>query len=207
MAILIKKDNKNIFVSGTGVITDSEKKRAENLSAELKKSLSFMDEDFIKRGFLTKRGVKKEALLIWYEIGKVLNEKIDKYKLRGSVEEPYFWQSIYDYISKRIQKNPPPKRSFEWKRNHFRLCAKMAERKWEDVKTVGPWSVWRDLFDNNKILEDDRVLNIVVEKIKEMNKGHKELRPFIHAIRRELKKVDTSVLSDEEIEKKLNKIK
>ncbi len=82
----------------------------------------------------------------------------------------------------------------------------MAERKWEDVKSVGPSSVWRDLFDNKKILEDDRVLNIVVEKIKKMNKGHKELRPFVHEISRELKKVDTSVLSKEELENKLNKI-
>ncbi len=206
MAILIKKNNKNIFVSGTGVITNAEKEKAEKLSAELKKSFSNLEVDFIRRGLLTNSGTKKDALQIWYEIGEILNFALDKYKIRGSVDEPYFWQSIYDYTSKRIQKNPPPKRSQEWKRNHFRLCAKMAERKWEDVKEVGSWSVWRDLFDNNKILEDDRVLNLVVEKIKELHKGHKELRPFIHGIRRGLKRVDTSVLSNKELKNKLDKI-
>ncbi len=206
MAILIKKNNKNIFVSGTGVVTNDEKERAEKLSVELKKSFADLETGFIRRGLLTNSGIKKDALQIWYAIGGVLNHTLDKYGIRGSVDEPYFWQSIYDYTSKRIQRNPPPKRSQEWKRNHFRLCAKMAERKWEDVKEVGSWSVWRDLFDNNKILEDDRILDLVVEKIKELHKGHKELRPFIHKIRRNLKKVDTSVLSDKELRNKLNKI-
>jgi len=203
MAILIKKENKNVFVSGTGIITNSEKKTAEDLSRELKKTFLDLEKSFIQKGLLSKTGAKKNALEIWYEIGKALNRIIDNYKVRGSVDEPLFWQSIYDYVPLTIQKNPPPKRSYEWKRNHFRLCAKVAERNWEDVNKVGPWSVWRDLFDNNKILEDDRVLNIVVEKIKNTNKGHKELRPFIHKIRRELKRVDTSVLSDDELNNKL----
>jgi len=203
MAILIKKDNSNIFVSGTGIITNSEKRVAEKLSADLKKSFTEMEINFLQKGTLSKKGTKRNAVAIWYEIGNALNILIDKYQIRGSADEPFFWQSIYDYVPISIQKNPPPKRSQEWKRNHFRLCAKMAERNWEDVSKVGSWSVWRDLFDNNKILEDDRVLNFVIGKIKAEHKGHKELRPFIHKIRRELKKVDTSVLSDEELNSRL----
>lgn len=207
MAILIKKNNKNVFVSGTGVITNAEKQQAENLNSELKKSISYLETGFIRKGLLTEEGVKKDALQIWYEIGNVLNEKIDKYKIRGSVDEPYFWQSIYDYISKKIQKNPPPKRSSEWKRNHFRLCAKMAERQWSEVKTVGPWSIWRDVFDNAKLLEDDRVFDWVIKAINKSKLGHKELRPFIHATRRQLNKTDTSVLTTEELYKKLDDVK
>jgi len=199
MAILIKKNKEDVYVSGTGIITNSEKKAAEELSRELKKTFLNLEKTFLAKGLLSKTGVKKDALEIWYGIGKALNYIIDKYKIRGSVDEPFFWQSIYDYVPLSIQKNPPPRRSYEWKRNHFRLCAKIAERNWEDVSKVGSWSVWRDLFDNNKILEDDRVLNFVIKKIKTEHKGHKELRPFIHKIRRELKKVDTSVLSDEEL--------
>lgn len=206
MAILIKKNKKDIFVSGSGIITNSEKNQAEKLSNDLEDSISGLEIRFIKRGFLTKNGIKKDVLRIWYEMGALLNEKIDKYKIRGSADEPFFWQSVYDYASGRIQKKPPPKRSSDWKRNHFRLCAKMAERKWSEVKEVGTWSVWRDLFDNGKILEDNRVLDFVIERIKKINTGHKELRPFIHTIRRELKKVDTSVLSDQELENKLSKI-
>jgi hypothetical protein len=203
MAILIKKDNSNIFVSGTGIVTNSEKKVAEQLSVDLQKSFAGLELKFLQEGILSKSGTKRNALAIWYKIGNALNILIDKYQIRGSADEPFFWQSIYDYVPINIQKNPPPKRSHEWRRNHFRLCAKMAERSWEDVEKVGSWSVWRDLFDNNKILEDDRVLKFVIERIKSTHKGHKELRPFIHKIRRELKKVDTSVLSNEELNNRL----
>jgi hypothetical protein len=206
MAILIKKDGQNIYVSGTGIITNPEKKRAEDLSNELKTTFSNIDIEFVKSGLLTKGGTKKDALQIWYTIGKLLNEIIDKHKIKGSVDEPYFWQSVYDYIPKSIQKNSPPKRSSEWKRNHFRLCAKLAERKLEDVISVGNWSVWRDLYDNKKLLEDERVLNFVVNKIIEIGKGHKEFRPYIHGIRKNLKRVDTSVLNDSELKDKLTKI-
>lgn len=207
MAILIKKNNKNVFVSGTGIITNSEKEKAEKLNSELRKSFQTFEDEFINNGVLTKTGVKKDALLIWFKIGSMLNKKIDEYNIKGSSDEPYFWQSVYDVVPNTIQKKPPPKRSSDWRRNHFRLCAKMAERDWEEIKSVGNWSVWRDLFDNSKLLEDCRVLNFVIDKVKRINKGHKELRPFIHTLRRELKKVDTSVLSDKELENKLNSLK
>lgn len=206
MAIIIKKNNSTVFVSGTGIITNSEKMLAEKLSTEIKTSISSLELTLIRSKLLTNTGVKKDALQIWYKLGKLLNQLVDKYQIRGSTDEPYFWQSIYDYVSENIQKKSCPKRSGEWRRNHFRLCAKLAERKWELVRNVGPWSVWRDLFDNKKLLEDGRVLNIVAFNINKLHCGHKELRPYIQSVRFGLKKVDTTVLSIKELEHKLNNI-
>jgi hypothetical protein len=83
----------------------------------------------------------------------------------------------------------------------------MAERDWSEVQEVGNWSIWRDLFDNSKLLEDERVFDWVVDAIKALKLGHKELRPFIHAVRRRLKKIDTSILTTEELFLKLNEVK
>lgn len=206
MAIILRKNKNKTYLSSSGVITNSDKRIADKLDRELSRTLKNLENDWLKRGLLTKSGVKKEALRIWYELGNVLNKLIDKYNIRGTSDEPFFWRSVYDHVSTLVQKKPPPKRSDEWRRNHFRLCALMAQRTWSEVQQVGPWSVWRDLFDNLKLLEDRRVLDWVVKKIGELNLGHKELRPFIHSARRRLIKIDTGVLNDDELKKKLDDI-
>jgi hypothetical protein len=206
MAILIRKNNKKVFVSDSGVVTNLDKERAEKISAELKRDINRLEASFIRDGYLTEDGRKLDALRIWYEIGRALNRVIDKHAIRGTNEEQYFWLSIYDYVSGRIQKSPPPKRSMEWRRNHFRLCAKMAEYSWDTVSRVGPWSLWRDLFDNSKLLEDKRVFDWLVGRLKENSEGHKEMRPLIHKIRRGLKNIDTSVLNIQELHDRLARL-
>ena len=207
MAILVRKNNQKIYLSSSGAVSNREKKIADKIDRKLNESLKTLERKWLSEGLLTSKGVKKNALLIWYELGKSLNQIIDQYKVRGTNDEPFFWQSIYGHVSPIVQRNPAPKRSLEWKRNHFRLCAKMAERSWNEVNKVGTWSEWRDIFDNAKILEDDRVLDWVVKTISNSSKrGHKELRPFIHATRRRLTKIDTTILSEKELSSKLDDI-
>ena len=207
MAVILKKGGQKIYQSRSGIITVSEKKKADELDATLSKEIGNLESSWLDSGILTKSGIKKDTLKIWYQIGRLLNNIIDKYRLRGTEDEVYFWQAIYGYVSPKVQKNPPPQKYKEKTRNHFRLCAKMAEREWNEVQEVGNWSVWRDLFDNSKLLEDERVFDWVVDTIRTMKLGHKELRPFIHAARRRLKKIDTSILNTSELRSKLDEIK
>lgn len=207
MAIILIKNGQKIYKSQTGIVTDEEKKRANELDATLKKEISNLENQWINSGVLTKTGIKKDSLKIWYDMGTLLNNIIDKYNIRGSEEETYFWQTIYSYVSTKVQKLPPPQKYKEKNRNHFRLCAKMAEWSWEDVRGVGNWSVWRDLFDNSKLMEDERVFKWVVNALRSLKLGHKEYRPFIHATRKRLKKIDTSILNNDELWSKLDEVK
>lgn len=207
MAIILIKNGQKIYQSQTGIVTESEKKIADKLDTVLKTEISNLEDGWINSGVLTKSGVKKDTLKIWYDMGKLLNTLIDRFKIRGIEEEVYYWQAIYNYVSDRVQKNPPPQKYKDKARNHFRLCAKMAEKDWEEVRQVGNWSVWRDLFDNSKLMEDERVFDWVVDAIRVLKLGHKELRPFIHATRRRLKKIDTSILTTEELWTKLDEVK
>lgn len=206
MAILLRKKNQKVYVSSTGAVTDKEKIRADKLDSYLAASIKRLEKNWIEKGLLSKGGIKKDVLKIWYEMGDLLNKVVDKFKIRGTTDEPIFWQAIYGYVSKLVQRRPPPKRSTEWQRNHFRLCAKMAERPWQEVQRVGTWSMWRDIFDNSKLLEDERVFDWVVQTIVKSGLGHKDLRPFIHATRRRLKKIDTSILKDHELSAKLEEV-
>ena len=207
MAIILIKDNQKIYKSLSGVVTQGEKDFADRIDMDLEKGLSDLEKSWIASGVITKVGIKKDALKVWYQTGQFLNRIANKYKLRGTDDELYFWQSVYGHVSPMVQKNPPPQKNKGKTRNHFRLCAKMAERDWEEVQQVGNWSVWRDLFDNSKLMEDERVFDWVVDAIKALKLGHKELRPFIHATRKRLTNLDTSILSKQELWTKLDEVK
>ena len=203
MAIVLHyKENKS-YINATGLVTEHEKEVADKLSHELEIRISVLEKSFVNRKLITQKGIKKNALRIWYELGYLLNEIAKKYNVPGTSDEPYYWASIYDYVSPLIQKGNPPLRSRDILRNHFHLCGIIAKRNWSDVESVGNWAVWKDILDNKRILSDPRVFNWAVEVIKKSKLGHKELRPFIHATRRKLKMLDTRVLTRRELETKL----
>lgn len=205
MAIVLSKGGEKYYASGTGRVTAEDRTKADNLDKELKAKLKALEKSLVNRGLVLPDGTKKDALKVWYETGKLLNEDGTKYGILGTSDEPYYWQAIYNYVSPVIQRAEPPKSSTSPLRNHFRLCAYMAKRgDWEFVKGVGNWSVWRDLLDNIRLQEDPRVFDWVVNAIHKSGLGHKEVRPFIHQVRRGLKNKDTKVLTDKELITKLH---
>jgi hypothetical protein len=58
-----------------------------------------------------------------------------------------------------------PKKSMNWKQNHFRLCYIIAQYQWEEIQKIGNWSIWKDILDNKKIIEENRFLNWTTKKI------------------------------------------
>ena len=204
MAILIPQNNQKVYISSTGIVSDEEKKKADLLDADLKKELNEFERRLLTEKLLTKNGVKKDSLKVWYMLGFLLNKIANKYDILGTTDEVYYWQTIYNYISPLIQKKQPPKNYKNLFKNHFRLCAYMAIKDWNTVRDVGNWAVWRDILDNSILLKDKRVFDLVVEALKKKQYGHKEIRPFLHETRRRLTKVETKVLSQDELRSKLS---
>ncbi len=203
MAIVLRRGGEKQYKSGTGRVTSEDSLKADQLDNELSIKIKAYEQDALKRGLILPNGTKKDALRIWYDIGKLLYDIADKYGVLGTSDELYYWQSIYDHVSPLIQKLGPPQ-STSNTRNHFRLCAYMASKgDWDFVSSVGNWSVWRDLLDNSRIQEDPRVFDWVVNAIHTSGLGHKEVRPFVHEVRRSIKNKDTTVLTDKELVAKL----
>jgi hypothetical protein len=204
MAIVLFRGGEKYYASGTGRVTGDDRVKADQLDKELRFKLKAFEKNMVKNGLVLSDGTKKDALRVWYEVGKLLNEIGTSYGILGTSDEPYYWQTIYNYVSPLVQRAEPPKSSTSPLRNHFRLCAYMAKRgDWEFVKNVGNWSVWRDLLDNIRLQEDPRVFDWVVNAMHKSGLGHKEARPFIHEVRRSIKNKDTKVLTDRELITKL----
>jgi|GEM_PF-2465357 len=211
MAIKIKKDKEFIYASHTGLVLDPETKTADKIYKELKRHISGLEKSLLKKGLLTRRGEKINALKVWFEFGKLLNRIADKYNIIDTQDEEFFWRSIYDHVSSIVQRGSIPKRSKNWKHNHFRLCALMSkERSWKKVKEIGNWSIWRDIFDNKKILEDERLFNWTIGQIRKLRSrgaGHKKIRLFLYVISRRFRNIDTKILTSNELRVKLQNIK
>jgi hypothetical protein len=203
MAIVLRTGGEKYYASGTGRVTNEDRAKADELDKELEKRLKAFEKSLIKDGLVSRDGTKKDALKVWYETGKLLNEIGSKYSILGTSDENYYWQAIYNYVSPLIQRAEPPKSVSSPLRNHFRLCGYMATHNWEFVQGVGNWSVWRDLLDNIKLQEDPRVFEWVVNAIHKSGLGHKQVRPFMHEVRRSIKNKDTRVLTDKELAAKL----
>jgi len=200
MVTIFKKNNKLIYESKSGLMSKKEISKAEKIYKELSVNLLALEKKLIK---------EKNVLKKWYKVGLVLKKIVKKYKLQELNEYGTFWISIYDYVPVLIQKNTIPKRSMGWKQNHFYQCMLMSEYDWKIVTSVGNWAIWREIFDNKKIIEDNRILSWVIEKLKDMKKyklGHKNIRPFLYAISKRLNKIDTSVLTQKELYYKLNEV-
>lgn len=209
MAIIILKGGEKTYIngSGSGRVSPADAVRADKIFADLDSLLASYEEKAVKGGDISADGVKKNALKIWYEIGKILNEIAVKYEILGTSDEHYYWQSVYDHVPSLFQKLQPPQ-SASGTRNHFKRCAYMASKgSWSFVEDVGNWSVWRDLLDNSRLQEDQRVFDWVVGCLHQSGLGHKEVRPFVHEVRRSLKNKDTSVLTDNELFARLEPLK
>lgn len=200
MVTIFRKNNKLIYESKSGLMNKKEITKAEKIYKDLTTKLSRIENKLSK---------EKSALKKWHLVGNVLKKLVRKYRLEELNEYGTFWISIYDYVPKLLQKNIIPKRSMNWKQNHFYQCMQMSKYNWKTVVSVGNWSIWREMFDNKKIIEDNRILSWVIEKLKKFKKyklGHKDIRPFLYAISNRLKKIDTSVLTQEELYYKLDQI-
>lgn len=207
MAIILLRNDEKTYISGAGRVTGDDKKRADNIYQDLKKQLSAYETSAANKGYVLPDGTKKNALKIWYDIGKILNEIAAKYSILGTSDESYYWQSVYDHISPLFQKSQPP-RTATGANNHFKRCALMARgRDWKLVQNVGNWSTWKDLLDNIKLHQDPRVFDWVVDTLHNHTLGHKEARPFMHAARRSIKDKDTTVLTNKELTAKLQPLK
>ncbi len=206
MAILLRKDNEKIYFSDKGPVTEEKKTKADTLDGELNSGIQRLLKLFLKMHLITKNGRKKDALRVWYGFGKFLLDLANKYKIIGSGDEIYFWQAIYDHLPKEFQKNPPPKRFRQLSKNQYRKAAIMAQYPWDTIKKVGRWAVWNDILDNPKILNDKRILDWIVRKVIKNPLPHKEIRKFLYAVSTRLRKIDTSVLSLEELKQKLDTV-
>ena len=191
------------YKSARKIITPQDIKEADRFDSALNQEIQKIEGVLLKKGMLTPEARKSDMLGAWYLIGTRINKFLKKFKV-SIEEEKIFWDHLYgrsSLISKTI-----PTSKISKTRNDFRIASLLTHHPKTKLKKIGLWALWREIL-TYKAFKDERVLNWVLKKLEQSPpKTRNEGRPFLKAVSARLKKIDTSVLNNKELLKKLDEI-
>ena len=147
---------------------------------------------------------KIDPLFVWYTVGKKINTFIKKNKIEKE-EETIFWNQFYTrstLIHKRVLSD-----KINSTRNDFRTACLLAKFPFKIIKKVGPWAMWREILTYKLFLNDRRILNWVIRELIKKPQTRDNARPFLKVITNRFKRMETTILSDKELVKKIKEIK
>lgn len=189
------------------LITDEEKRRAEELDQFLSKKMNEIEKEMKDNGLLALKGKRGKVHKLWHEVGKQLEFVMDTSRVAAEDRE-YVWRAIYDHagklspglITKRAEREPFT--------SHFSYCYRLSRFPLEFIEMAGDWTSWSEFFDRKETTNDSRIIKWLGKKSKESNVSAKQnwLRPLTKAIHRELGNKDTTVFSDEGLFERLDKV-
>ena len=207
MAIKVRKKNKSKetvqYKSAKKILTPQDIKEADRFDDALNQEIQEIENVLLKKGMLTPEARKSNMLRAWYLIGTRINKFLRKYKVSPE-EEKLFWDHLYGR-SALIGKTTPASKISKT-RNDFRIASLLAYHPITKLEKIGLWALWREII-TYKVFKDKRVLNWVLKKLEQSPpKTRNEGRPFLKAVSARLKKIDTTVLNDKELLKKLEEV-
>ena len=189
-----------------GPLTQEEKKKAEELDEFLEGEMEKLIDDLRERGLIKQVG-SQDALELWYTVGTHL-DFVSNTDIISTQDRKYVWRALYDHAGPLHLKESIPKRVEQSpKTSHFYYCYLLGKFDWETVKSGEIWTTWLEIFDSKPVRQDERITEWLVDSIDQHEGGIQEwVRPLNKAIRNKFENKDTTVFSDEELQRELNQI-
>lgn len=192
------------YRGGKQVLTPADIQLAEKQEQELEKLLLRAENFLLDGNFLSKDRIKKNPLKVWYIIGDTLNQYLKRYPIEKG-EEKIFWRDLYERET-LLHKNMHKKIITETK-NDYKMASYLSARySYEELKKIGPWALVREIFLCKNIINDPRLINLVIKSLSKVRNNRDISRPFIKNVSKRFKFLETSVLTDEELKKKFDEI-
>ncbi|MBI2909417.1 MAG: hypothetical protein HYX92_17365 [Chloroflexi bacterium] len=189
------------------LVTDGEKKRAEQLDVALSEKLKQLQREMEEMGLLGLRGKKGKVLRLWHEVGKRLDFVTDS-SVVSPEDREYTWRAIYDHagslapgpLTERAKRDPDT--------SHFSYCHRLSRFPWEFVESAGDWTSWSEFFDRKETKNDPRIIEWLGQKARQGGVAARQnwLRPLTKAIHKEFGDTDTTVFSVAELYERLDRI-
>lgn len=212
MAIKTSKKSlsgKVIYKSKNKILTAEEKKQADIEYSELEVMIKNVVKVLCNKGLLGGNAKKNDALVVWYMIGKELDKFLNT-KRMNTDDENVFWETLYDRWPKVRVGLPILKIDSTRKiprHNDFKTARELASFNLDKLKKVGSWGLWREIISYKRIYNDPRIIEWIIKELTTKPRTRDESRPLLKAISNRFKKVDTTILTQEELNSKLAEIK
>ena len=210
MSIIIDKNGKRVYKTD-GNMSYHDKEIADKLDDFLEVEVPRIEDKMLGLGLLEFKN-KPGAIKLWYHVGVELRSLWTKTRNSFGLPDtklPIFIKAVYDHSNKI---RPTSGRSGRFKNAHFYYCYIIAGYSWEKVQAVGNWRTWVEFLDSKRIKNDLRIADWFAAKSfgKPSMEGRyitpKSFRQITRAIRNSLREIDTTVLDDKELYRKLDRI-
>lgn len=201
-AIIVKKEpTKTVMRSSSEILSDELQKKATDLDVYLMEKIPEIEQELITLGLLGKNVPKDQSkqgrgnVLLWHALGTRFDELCETNRINGRTHRRWLWEAIENiYATQRIIRSARGRG-----RIHFEYCYRLSKFPLEFADQLN-WSEWSYFFDSRTVREEPRVdkwLFFLIEKKEKITR--KKFRQFVQHLNKRTKKLDTSVLSDEEL--------
>jgi hypothetical protein len=176
------------------LVTDGEKKKAEQFDLFLSGKMKQIEQEMKERGLLALKGKRGEVHRLWYEVGRLLEFVMDT-SVVAAEDREFVWRAIYDHVQALHQGPIPERVKRDPETSHFSYCYKLSQFPWEFVDSAGDWTSWSEFFDRKETKNDLRIIEWLGKRAKESNVSGRQnwLRPLTKTIHEEYGKYDTRV--------------
>jgi len=198
----LNKGNKIEYKSSKFILTPQDIKNADTFDLELSQTIKKIEAYLLKKKALSRDKKKLDPLLVWYTVGLEINEFIKKHKIEKD-DERFFWYQFYN-LSTLLHKKNLAKVFIT--RNDFKTALLITKFSLKTIRKVGPWTMWRDILLYKVLLNDERLLKYVVDYLIKKPKTVHGSRPFLKAINERFKRMETTLLPDKILFKKIKEI-
>lgn len=201
MAVIIREEKTiegktyivKVYKTAPGkLVTDDEKKKAEQLDAVLTERMKKIEHEMKDNGLLILKGKRGKVHKLWYEVGKRLDFVTDT-SIVTAEDREFVWRALYDHtakltpgpLSERVKRDPIT--------SHFSYCYKLSRFPWQFVDMAGDWTSWSEFFDRKETKNDSRIIEWLGNKARKNNVSSRQnwLRPLTKAIHEEYTGYDT----------------
>jgi len=178
---------------------EAEAVRIDNL---LHKRIAALEKELVVANLLEKTipdkgGIKAGGdVKLWHTIGSVLRELVEETGLSGPRERRWLWEAIENlHATERIKRARRGK-----SRIHFEYCFRLSALPLDFAEQIN-WSEWVTYFDSRSVREDERSDKWLQKMVQRKEKiDRKKFRSFTVELNSRLKNLDTSVLSEAELD-------
>lgn len=196
-AIATRIENGTLMYSSTVIPPPEEDMdRAKELGQHLSVKIPEIEKN-LKSEFRRARGRKHRPgdARMWRTLGEELGRICKTYSVENARERQWLWEAIQNlYASDFIKKKERGKT-----RNHFEYCYQLAQFPSEFSDQIN-WSEWVYFFDSRAVREDQRTVVWLKRKVEASSAvDRREFRRFIERLNKRIQKLDTSVLTDDEL--------
>lgn len=187
--------------------------QAQELDHELAVRMGEITNHVRQAGLLELKG-RPKVVRLWWEVGRMLRSFVDDLDVGPEEDRQFVWRAMYDHAPDLVP-GRISSRAERLQNSHFNYCYRLGRYEWGTVQSFGDWTSWVEVFDSDRIREDPRMADWLVDRVasadpvwKRYTDGNRMawFRPLAKAIRARFSNRDSTGLTTTELYGELDEV-